>query len=685
MEGNYNRDPMLELFVFETTQLIEQLESLVLQIEKNNNMSKDMINEIFRIMHTIKGSGALMMFNNISEISHSLEDLFYYFREKSPVKIDYQTLIDIILEGIDFVKCEIEKIQNDFCVDGNPEAIIKSVKYYLEVIKVLNGDLTTETENNVVCKIAGEEKFYISSNKSIVEDEHQYDVIVFFEENCEMEHIRAFTLLHEVKSFATIIDFYPENVVENDEGIQTIRDDGFKLIFISTKKSEEIKALILNTPFIKKIEISKMNEDSNDSIKNCNMKQIILDDTEIKVPQKKSEVDIKLPTNIKQDSITVGVSKLDILMDLVGELVISEAMVTRNPELEGLNLDGFYKASRQLRKITNELQDVVMSIRMVPLSATFQKMNRIVRDMSRKLSKDITLELVGEETEVDKNIIEHLSDPLMHIIRNSMDHGIESSNEREKLGKPSQGKIMLEAKNAGGDVWIVIKDDGKGLDKEKILKKARQNEIISIQDTEFTDKEIYSLIFLPGFSTNESITEFSGRGVGMDVVNKNIEEIGGSIIIDSTPNIGTTISIKIPLTLAIIDGMTIRVGGARYTVPTTSIRESFRIKEEDIIIDPDGNEMVLIRGECYPIVRLHELYNIKTDVTKLYEGIIMMVENEYKSICIFADSLIGEQQVVVKPMPKYVNKIRGIAGCTLLGDGSISLILDVSGFININK
>ena len=386
-----------------------------------------------------------------------------------------------------------------------------------------------------------------------------------------------------------------------------------------------------------------------------------------------------------QRMISVSVDKLDTLMDLVGELVISEAMVTQNPDLRGLSLDSFSKSARQLKKITGELQDMVMSIRMVPLTATFQKMHRLVRDMSKKLGKDVQLELIGEETEVDKNIIEHVSDPLMHLIRNSIDHGIEPCEARTAAGKPPWGRLRLEAKNAGGDVFIVIKDDGRGLNKAKILERARDNGLIHKAENELTDKDIHSFIFAPGFSTKEKVTEFSGRGVGMDVVTKNINSVGGLVLIDSTLGIGTTISLKIPLTLAIIDGMTISVGDARYTIPITAIKESFKPKEKDVIVDPDGNEMIMVRGECHPILRLHKGFKAATQITSFAQGIMVIVENEGDILCLFADQLLGEQQVVVKALPHYIRSCRrleGLAGCTLLGDGSISLILDIGGLMN---
>jgi two-component system chemotaxis sensor kinase CheA len=305
-----------------------------------------------------------------------------------------------------------------------------------------------------------------------------------------------------------------------------------------------------------------------------------------------------------------------------------------------------------------------------------------MRDMCKKLGKEVQLELIGEETEVDKNIIEHISDPLMHLLRNSIDHGIEEMEYREQAGKPKFGKVTLEAKNSGSDVLVIVRDDGKGLNKEKILQKARINNLLSKPESEMIEREIYNLIFLPGFSTKENVTEFSGRGVGMDVVIKNLEVIGGSVAIESIEGVGTSFTMKIPLTLAIIDGMNIGVGKSRFTLPTVVIKESFRPKVNDTIRDPDGNEMIMVRGRCYPILRLHEHYGVHTETIDFTEGILIMVEQDDRTICIFADELIGQQQVVVKSLPNYIKnikKIEGLAGCTLLGDGSISLILDISG------
>ena len=385
----------------------------------------------------------------------------------------------------------------------------------------------------------------------------------------------------------------------------------------------------------------------------------------------------------KQSLISVNLAKLDKLMAIVGEIVITESMVTSSPDIQGVKLDNFTKSARQLRKLTDDLQDTVMSIRMVPVSGVFQKMNRIVRDMSQSLHKPAKLVVVGADTEVDKTIVDSIADPIMHMVRNAMDHGIESSaEERVAAGKDPQGVITLSAHHTGSEVIITIQDDGRGVDTQKVLDKARMNNLLVKPESEYSQKEILQLLLMPGFSTNDSVTEFSGRGVGMDVVKKNIEKVGGIVSMTSEFGKGTVATLIIPLTLAIVEGMEIAVGESIFTVPLHNIRSSFNVTQEDIVFDSSGGEMIRKMDSFYPVVRLHDFYSIATEATDVSNGIMIWTEAAGdKSYCLFVDRLIGEQQVVVKPLPNYLNSFNikhlGIAGCTILGDGNISIILDI--------
>lgn len=684
MSEHTSREPMLDMFIFETNQLIEQLEQCILNSEKSNDLTSS-IDEIFRIMHTIKGSAAMMLFNNISSLAHAVEDVFYYLREKKPSFVDYSTLIDLVLEVIDFTKNEVEKIDQGEAANENAENLIEMIKRFLTTLREQNNPDSEgeDVESSDTKNIHSHQKYYVPSYQAQgIQNKNKFNAILYFEEGCEMENVRAFTVVHHLKEIAENIQTIPEDLINDEKSVEIIRQEGFKLLFYSNSSLDEIQIHLSQTIFLKEFHVEIIQEQQTPQ--DHRKPEIVLEDREQQSPpsvEGKSK-DVSSST-AKHNLISVNVTKLDQLMDIVGELVISEAMVTQNPELQGLDLEGFYKAARHLRKITNELQDIVMSIRMVPLSTTFQKMHRIIRDMSKKLHKEVKLTLIGEETEVDKNIIEHISDPLMHLIRNAVDHGIEEGEDRLKQGKPQIGEVILEAKNAGGEVWITVRDDGKGLDKYKLLKKAKENGLLHKPESDLTDQEIYSLIMSPGFSTKDSVTEFSGRGVGMDVVARNIESIGGNISIDSVLGKGTTISIKIPLTLAIVDGMILKVGNSTYTLPISSIKESFRPKEKDIIKDTEGNEMIIIRGHCYPITKLYDLYKVKTEITEIHNGIIIMIEDGRRGLCIFADALLGEQQVVIKGLPRYLKKVKGVTGCTLLGDGSISLILDASQLLDL--
>lgn len=676
MSEQNSNNAMLDVYLFETSQMIGQMEEIVLSNEKASCYDDESINEIFRIMHTIKGSSSMMMFENISTLAHSIEDLFFYIRDEKPKNIDYGILTDLVLVCIDYCKAEVEKIKVGDTPNGDYSDLQNRIVSFLASIKNSNERCSYNPKDS---------KKRDTNAKSNAYSGEFYKAIIFFEEGCQMENIRAFSVIRDLPQSFKKVHYLPSDIMDNDESINIIQKEGFQIYFQTDCSYTSVQNRLLHIVFLRNLELIKLDNDEGiNKLFRENMAE------ERKIPVKdnhKTDQSCTKETQIfpaQQSIISVSVPKLDRLMDLVGEMVLAEAMVIQNKDLNGLVLDNFYRASRQLNKITNEVQDMVMAIRMVPLSATFHRMNRLVRDISKKLNKEVKLEIYGEETEVDKNIIEHISDPLMHLVRNALDHGIETPEERIKKGKPPCGTVTLEAKNAGGDVLIIVKDDGQGLDKKKILKKAKENKLLKKPESNMFDKEIFELILLPGFSTNDKVTEYSGRGVGMDVVINNIEMLGGSVFIDSRQNHGTVITLKIPLTLAIIDGMNIKVGDSNYTIPTVSIKEFFRPNEQNVITDPDGNEMIMVRGQCYPVLRLYQLFNVKGARMTISEGIIIMVEQDERTLCVLADELLGQQQVVVKALPEYVSrskKIKGLSGCTILGNGSISLILDIAGIM----
>ena len=369
---------------------------------------------------------------------------------------------------------------------------------------------------------------------------------------------------------------------------------------------------------------------------------------------------------------------------MVGELVIAQAMVTQ--DLAGIVATNqkLARNASQLGKITRELQDLTMSMRMVPIQGVFQKMGRLVRDLARKSCKDIDLVLTGGETELDRNLVEALADPLVHMVRNSVDHGIESPADRLKAGKPQAGRIELKAYHQAGSIIVEICDDGKGLNKKRILEKARAAGLVK-EGEEPTEQEIFKLIFHPGLSTAEKITDISGRGVGMDVVRRNVEALRGRIDIASVEGKGSTFAIRLPLTLAVIDGLIVRVGKERYILPITSIEKSLQPKQEQISTVQNRGEMCMVRGDLLPVFRLYQLFGVKPTAASPWEGLVVIVQDNDRRCCLMVDELLGQQQVVIKSLGDSIDKAPGVSGGAILGDGTISLILDVPGIMDLVK
>lgn len=804
---------MIDAYIFEATSLLERLDQILMATESNSSFGEEDINEIFRIMHTIKGSSAMMGLDNMSKLAHAVEDMFFIIREEHPVIANIESLYDLVFKASDLLKAEIDLIQEDEYTPTDFTELMGNIEAYAAALK--NGEaaqaapapapapaaaqpaasaapaeaapvetrkvstLTTvkvffdddcKMENLraliIVNKIQDEcvtlkyepadietnpetakaivENGFIIHFKSASNDDNilklieeslnvkSYEVLeygsdagaeipvselttvkVTFEPDCKMENLRALMAVNNIRGMCDTLAFEPSDIEENSATADVIAKDGFIIHFKSSSSTDEVIAKITESPSVLKCDLiseavapSAAPAATAPAAPAAAPAQSAPAAPKAEAPKAAAPAAAPAPkpaakpaeskpsapaagtgTKGKQSLISVNLNKLDQLLDIVGEIVITEAMVTSNPDLKGLQLDNFQKAARQLRKLTDELQDSVMSIRMIPLSGAFNKMTRIVRDMKIKLNKDVDLIFEGEDTEVDKSIIDSLNDPLMHMVRNSMDHGIEdTADERIAAGKDPKGKITLAAYSSSGEVIITVSDDGYGINTEKVLAKAKKNGLLTKPESEYSDKEIFNMIMLPGFSTNEQVTEYSGRGVGMDVVKKGIEKIGGTVSVDSKEGFGTTFIIKIPLSLAIVDGMEVSVGKSIFTIPINSIKESFKLKENQLIKDTTGREMIMIRGQCYPLIRLYELYELETEVTDVYSGIIILVENEGRSACLMADELMGEQQVVVKPFSPMLNnfnvKQNGMAGCTILGDGSITIILDVGNIIS---
>jgi two-component system chemotaxis sensor kinase CheA len=380
--------------------------------------------------------------------------------------------------------------------------------------------------------------------------------------------------------------------------------------------------------------------------------------------------------------VRVDTLKLDNLVDTIGELVIAQSMVLQNGEVLGIRDQKLQKDTVQLRRITAELQRVSMSMRMVPIKSTFQKMIRLVRDLSKKSGKEVILEMHGEETEVDRNMVEEIYEPLVHLIRNSIDHGIELPDERKQLGKAPQGSIQLVAGQRGGHIIIDVYDDGRGLDAERIRARAIEKGILSPEEP-LEAQSTYELIFDAGFSTKERVTEVSGRGVGMDVVKKSVEQLRGNVEISSFPGKGTHFRLKLPLTMAIIDGMVICVGQERYVVPTIAMKEFLRPSKETYLTVHTQGEMIKVRDVLMPLIRLHEIFGVEPRYHNPWEALVLVVNEDNRFYCLLADEILGRQEVVIKSLGASMRNLKGISGGAILGDGRVVLILDVKSVINL--
>ena len=682
-------DSILDMYLYETNTLLEQLDGILLAAEQADTFSQDSVNEIFRIMHTIKGSSAMMEFPSLMTVAHRIEDLFFIIREKTMDAVPEALrpeLFDMLFQAVDFFRGEIEKIENGEPLSESIDSIVDKINSLVNKIQGGGGEKAEEKSAG-----AAEAQAPVAADAA-----YPFGIHVFFDEGSGMENLRAFMLVTAVKDYSAEFITVPENTESDPSTAEVIAENGFFVWFHSAGERDAAIPAVQGAGSVSSYEPVDAKAEAPAPAPEAPAPAAEAAPAPVEAapkaaPAPAAPAPAAAPAaagqqHAKESLISVNLTKLDQLMAVVSEIVITESMVTASPDLKGLRLDNFTKSARELRKLTDDLQDVSMSLRMVPVSSTFQKMNRIVRDMSKKLGKRARLTLVGEDTEVDKTIVDGISDPIMHIVRNSMDHGLEENqSERIAAGKDPVGEIILSARHTGSEVIIEVKDDGRGADTQAILNKAIRQGLAS-PDMEYSQKEILNFMMMPGFSTNTEVTEYSGRGVGLDVVKKNVAEVGGTVSLSSEFGKGMTTTLKIPLTMAIMDGMEVSVGPSLFTIPINSILSSIKVTADQIVYDPARGEMMKIRDNYYPVIRAKDIFQMSEGRDNVEEGIMIWVEAGERSYCLFVDELLGEQQIVVKPLPSYVNsfnvKSYGITGCSILGDGSISIILDMMNLYN---
>ena len=765
------QDEIMEFFVIEGRELLEEAEPLLIELENTLSLSgeidKETINTIFRHFHSLKGSAGFLNLQNINRLTHEAETLLDKVRTDE-LSISPE-MTNILCEAIDLLNILIDKVeseQNDEHEDDNLiEQIVSHIKtfYSTEASKETSSEPVEEIVDEAVGLSSEEEldldmlsipvtdemkKRYISESKDLLEDAES--CLLNLEEEPEdmlnqaFRNIHSFkgnsgymgykdivTLSHALESILDELKQKPENISKDIISTLMTLIDGLSIAVEDIEQGGEgkIESCESMISFLKELygfkSLDKVVESSSkaatDDKKETSSENgggsIYINPNaaskakppkkEVEKEVKKTKAETKAKTKAEADAaqekinqikstqkvkkakkstaqkdIRVSLDKLDYLINLVGELVITESMVTNNPDLSGMELENFERSAHQLRRVTAELQDCAMSARMIPVSSTFRKMIRLVHDVANKTHKKVQLQINGEDTEVDKTVIEKIADPIVHILRNSIDHGIELPDDREAKGKDPIGTVTLDARHEGGEVWIIIKDDGKGLDRKMILEKSIEKGLVKGTGEELSDDEVFLLIFEPGFSTKLEVTDLSGRGVGMDVVKKNIEALNGRVVIKSQLHHGTTIQLRIPLTLAIIEGMLLRLGKTCYTLPILSIRETIKIQNEEIIITPDNQEVIKVRQELIPIVRLNKVFKIQNDSDNLSDGVLIIVFAKRDVFALFVDEILGQQQTVIKAMSKYFGNLRGISGCTILGTGKVSLILDIGAVID---
>lgn len=734
-----------EVFFDEAEELLAEAERLLLGIDIDQPDTED-LNAIFRAAHSIKGGAATFGFMDMAEITHVLENLLDKIR-KNEMKLTSEH-VDAFLAAKDVLKMELDGHRHASDVDQDQVSDVKMVLKSLseasadapapqaapaaqaapaveapvaapsvvaaevtidlppghQVFNVALPEISEKDLSNIKDELAllGEVTAAKQANDrymlTLVTDSTQDDIVSICSFILDPDDL-VITLGNAPAAAAPapVASATPAVVEEAPVvtgKVKVEEEVGYGLFAEEGKESQE-EGYGFFAPFNPHPDAAKselIGDDTKLTAENAGAAAAVVETkTEVAKPaepaekrtQARRESD-KTPASAETTSIRVGIEKVDQLINLVGELVITQAMIEQRVNaLDPVQNEALINSVGQLTRNTRDLQESVMSIRMMPMDFVFSRFPRMVRDLAGKLNKKVEFVTIGATTELDKGLIERIVDPLTHLVRNSVDHGIETPEKRRAAGKSETGTLTLSAAHKGGSIVIEVTDDGAGLNRERILAKAQSNGLAVSEN--MSDGEVFSLIFAPGFSTAEVVTDVSGRGVGMDVVKRNITAMGGVVEIRSALGFGTTISIALPLTLAILDGMSVSLGHSVYVVPLNLIVETLQPKAEDIKTVTGEGYMVHVRGEYLPIIALHRLFNHHTDITDPTQGVLVLIEADGKKSALFVDRLVGQQQVVIKSLETNFKKVPGVSGATIMGDGSVALILDVPAIIQMGQ
>ena len=664
-----------QVFFDEAEELLAEKEKLLLAVDISSPDPED-LNAIFRAAHSIKGGASTFGLTDMTEVTHILESLLDKIR-KGEMALTGEH-VDAFLIAKDILKMQLDGHRLGTPVDQDAVADVRML------LQSLSQDAVP---------VAAPAASFISHQSSM---DHA-DVVFKTAYKIEMPDVSetdAAAIMSELGLLGAIsrLDNNGKNVVlalrtnESKDDIisicsfilnpDTLKITEEKIASLPASKAEPTEDE-LGYGFFEPLDSMFPPEENKSEPVAEKVVDVVVAEKQVQQAEKKVE---KAATSQESSTIRVGIEKVDQLINLIGELVITQAMLEqRTQDLDPIANERLLSSVAHLTRNTRDLQEAVMSIRMMPMDYVFSRFPRMVRDLASKLGKKVEFITYGASTELDKGLIERIVDPLTHLVRNSIDHGIEMPAARAQAGKSETGKLSLSAVHQGGNIVIEVSDDGGGLHREKILAKARQNGL-TVSDS-MSDSEVWLLIFAPGFSTAETVTDVSGRGVGMDVVKRNIAAMGGVVDIRSAMGYGTTITISLPLTLAILDGMSIKFGNEIYILPLGFVMESLQPAQADIKEISGKGKVVKVRGEYLPLVPLYEYFDIEPKYTNPSDGIVVIVEVDGKKAALFVDDLVGQQQVVVKNIESNYKKVPGISGATILGDGGVALILDVAAVL----
>ncbi len=664
-----------QVFFEESFEGLEIMESGLVDLEVGRP-DIEAINAIFRAAHSIKGGSGTFGFNAISDFTHVLETLLDEMR--SGAREVTREAVDVLLLAVDSLRSMLDGARSGGDFDAQAVAEVHhNLEELLHQGGATPGAAATSQENAAQDSSgnAGNGSWRIEFTPELHLFATGNDPVRILRELERLGTCRAEVDVSRLPDYATLDPetCYSAWQIEIDGSVEeaSIREvfewveDDAKIVISRdqppAEAAEEVAAAASPTT-VPAAENRRQGDRRQGD-------------------RRESES----PASAPAASIRVDTSKVDSLINLVGELVITQSMLGQfDDESKPINFAKLREGLAQLERNTRELQESVMRIRMLPISVSFNRFPRLVRDLSSKLGKEVELKIVGEHTELDKTVLEKIGDPMVHLVRNALDHGIEQPDKRIANGKPSHGTLSLAARHEGGNIVIEIIDDGAGINTEVLLAKARERGIVGA-DEAMAEDAICELIFHPGFSTAKEVSDVSGRGVGMDVVRRNIKELGGVIELESSVGVGTTIRIRLPLTLAILDGQLVRVGNQTYIVPLVSIIESLQATPDRVKSVTGSAELYRLRGEYIPIVRLYEMFGIEPQSTVLEQGLLVVVEGEGRRASIFVDELLGQQQVVIKSLETNYRKVDGISGATILGDGTVAMIIDAGGVIALAR